>query len=354
MIGKMGLKNSTILRSLISVAAVVILLAGVKALSFIMAPVLFALAFAIILSPLYQWLQKKGVPAGLALLLMVLGALIIGLGLIGFLAVSFNQLQDQIASYQDQMAVQQAGLDAWATSRGVDLSDLNLLDAIGPEKLAQAAASLVKSMSRILGVGLFALVTLLFMLLESANFPSRLRQALGPENPLLPRFTSFGHTLVRYLVIRTIVNLITGSVFAVFLLVLGIDFALLWGVLVFFLSYVPYIGITLAAIPPVLLALLELGPIGAIVVVIGTLIINASAENLVAPKMLGKGLSISPVVVFIAFIFWSWLLGPLGIILAMPLTVMLMLILDGFPETRWLSILMSTTDSMSVAADQET
>ena len=137
-------------------------------------------------------------------------------------------------------------------------------------------------------------------------------------------------------------NLITGAGISLFLLLLGVDFALLWGVLTFFLSFIPYIGIVVATIPAVLLAWAEYGPAWAILVIIGVMIANGVAENVVAPKLIGKGLSISPLVVFLSFFFWSWVLGPLGMFLSMPLTVIVLLVLESFDETRWLARTVST------------
>jgi predicted PurR-regulated permease PerM len=134
-----------------------------------------------------------------------------------------------------------------------------------------------------------------------------------------------------------VVNLITGASFALFLFLIGVDFPLLWGVLTFFLSYIPYLGIVLAAIPAVLLALAEFGIDKALLVIAGLTVANVVAENLLAPTLMGRGLNVSPTVVFLSFSFWFWLLGGPGAFLAMPLTIFVALMLDTYPETRWVA-----------------
>jgi AI-2 transport protein TqsA len=180
-------------------------------------------------------------------------------------------------------------------------------------------------------------MTMIFAILEIPIFRAKLAENLGADSQLLARGTQLGQSIVRYFGLRAVVNLITGIGVSLFLFLLGIDYALLWGVLTFFLSYIPYIGIFVATIPSVLLAWTEFGPGRAILVILGVTVANVLAENIVAPKLIGKGLSISPLVVFLSFFFWSWILGPLGMFLSMPLTVIVLMVLDSFDETRWLA-----------------
>jgi AI-2 transport protein TqsA len=193
-----------------------------------------------------------------------------------------------------------------------------------------------------------------FLLLDSSLFMSKLKKGMGEDNPLVTRFSQFGHQIVSYVVIRVRVNLITGSAFAAMLLVLGIDFAVLWGVLAFFLSFIPYLGLTLATIPPLLLAIAEYGIGRGLLVIAGMLLINFTAEIAVAPAMMGQGLNLSPVIVFFAFFFWAWLLGPLGLFLAMPVTMFLLMILDSYEDTRWIAVLMSNNSGQDRPDDEDT
>jgi AI-2 transport protein TqsA len=155
--------------------------------------------------------------------------------------------------------------------------------------------------------------------------------------------------------LRAIVNLVTGAGITVMLFLLGVDFALLWGILTFFLSFVPYIGLVLAVTPAVVLALAEFGVTRAVLVIVGVIVINILAENVLSPMMMGRGLNISPTIVFLSFIIWAWLLGGPGAFLALPITLFVAVMFDTFPETRWLASLIgvSGTDTGTPAPDAE-
>jgi AI-2 transport protein TqsA len=154
------------------------------------------------------------------------------------------------------------------------------------------------------------------------------------------RLTEVGQNVVRQFGLRAIVNLVTGAGVTILLLVLGVDFPLLWGILTFFLSFVPYVGLVLAVAPAVVLALAEFGLSRAVLVIVGVVVINVLAENVLSPMLMGRGLNLSPTVVFLSFILWAWLLGGPGAFLAVPITLFVIVLLDAFPETRWLASLM--------------
>jgi len=155
---------------------------------------------------------------------------------------------------------------------------------------------------------------------------------------------------VRQFGLRAIVNLVTGAGVTILLLVLGVDFPLLWGILTFFLSFIPYIGLVLAVAPAVVLALAEFGVTRAVLVIVGVIVINILAENVLSPMMMGRGLNISPTIVFLSFIIWAWLLGGPGAFLALPITLFVAVMFDTFPETRWLASLIGVSSPGSGAA----
>ena len=333
--------NSPIFRILVGFASIIILIAGLQAFAEFISPILLALFLAIILSPLFHWLQGKGLPTWLAMLIMIVGILGIGLGLVLLVVVSFAQLVDQMSSYEGEIAGLVDSFQAWLAEQGIVLSDIQLSEFVDLSGVASWLFNFLTELGGILFTVAIIFLIIIFAMLESSSYGRKLAQGLGADNPALARFTGFTRSLVRYLVLRAGVNLITGGLVAIMLLLLGIDYAVLWGVLTFFLSFVPYVGIVLATIPSVFLGLVQGGPLLALVIIIGVTIINFSAENIVAPKMMGRGLSLSPLVVFLSFFFWSWILGPLGMFLSMPMTVMVWFVLDSIDETRWLAILMS-------------
>jgi len=178
----------------------------------------------------------------------------------------------------------------------------------------------------------------------------RLRAGVSEDNQQVARLTAVGQNVVRQFALRAIVNLVTGAGVTVMLFLLGVDFPLLWGILTFFLSFVPYIGLVLAVAPAVVLALAEFGVTRAVLVIVGVIVINILAENVLSPMMMGRGLNISPTIVFLSFIFWAWLLGGPGAFLALPLTLFVAVMFDTFPETRWLASLIGVSSPGSGAA----
>lgn len=337
-----NIRPSPFLRLLFIGLSIAILIAATGLFSSFISPVLLALFLAIIFTPIFRWLTRKGLPNGLALLIMIVVSIACGVALVVFLFLSFKALANSLSEYSSRLEEIQASLQTTLENMGIDPSTFSVLDLFDVDQIITWITSFLSSFGGLLFMALFVGITIMFAMLDAANLKTRLQLGLGADNPMLARFHELTNNMVRYILARTLVNLITGATVAVMLLILGIDFALLWGVLTFFLSYIPYLGIFLATVPSVLLALVEGGIGMAIIVIIGVTIINFAAENLVAPKIIGHGLSISPVVVFIAFFFWSWLLGPLGMFLSMPATVLIIFVLRAFDETRWVALAIST------------
>jgi len=182
---------------------------------------------------------------------------------------------------------------------------------------------------------------------------NRLRVSTGEDHPQVARLAVFGRSVIRQLGLRAIVNLATATGVVLLLLVLRVDFPLMWGILAFFLSFIPWIGLPLAVAPAVVLAFAEHGLTSALLVIAGVTVINILAENALSPMLMGRGLSISPTVLFLGFLFWAWLLGGPGAFLAAPLTIFLILMLDTFPETQWLANVMGMGAPEPNAPDPE-
>ncbi len=183
------------------------------------------------------------------------------------------------------------------------------------------------------------LVATIFLLLQSTHLTERLQHDYGPDSMLHSRAAQVGQGVARFFAIRVRVNLIVAAGITIWLLILGVDLAILWGIVAFFLSFIMYVGLMVAALPPMLLAMAESGPWYAVLVIIGVVVINVGIENVVAPAMMGQGLNLAPVVALASLVFWAWVLGPLGLIIAIPLTVIIVMLLASDPDTYWLLVL---------------
>ena len=229
-------------------------------------------------------------------------------------------------------------IQSLANNLGISKADVQ--NAFKPSAITGAIGTVLSGVADFLSNLILILIIVLFLLAEGPAMMNRLRSSAGPEHPQVARLTIFGRNVVRQLGLRAIVNLVTGAGVVVLMFVLGVDFPLMWGILTFFLSFIPWIGLPLAVAPAVVLALAEHGIERALLVIAGVIVINVLTENALSPMLMGRGLSLSPTVLFIGFIFWAWLLGGPGAFLAAPLTIFLVLMLDTFPETRWLASVM--------------
>lgn len=321
-------------------AAVVIVLAGLQAAASIVSPLLVAVFFAMITAPIMTWLTRRGVPPVLAAGTVVVGLIGVLVGMIAFLGAALTGFVRSLPQYQarldEQLAVTQSILDEY----GITPGGTQIGDYIDQGFIVQQVAGLAREVGSI-AVDIFViLVGIGFLLLEAPRIAAVTRRHLGAESPPYRHLAQSGRLLIEYVVVRTKVNLITGIGTALFLTVLGVDFALLWGFIAFVLSFVPYIGLAAAAIPPTLLALIEFGPAGAVAVIAVVALIDAAAENLVLPRMAGRDLNLSPFVVLFSVVFWGVIFGAVGVLLAIPLTIAVKLFLESWDETRWIGEMM--------------
>jgi len=204
------------------------------------------------------------------------------------------------------------------------------------------AGDIFSALSSVLTNALLILLTVVFILLEASDFPKKLRAVLKNPERSLSTIEKFSREAKRYLVIKTLISAATGLLIWLLLFILGVNYPVLWGTLAFLLNYVPNIGSILAALPAVLLALVQLGVGSALLTVLGFVAVNTILGNLIEPKVMGKGLSLSTLVVFLSMVFWGWVLGPLGMILSVPMTSLVKIALESYEETRGLAILLGS------------
>src|SRR5215203_4425206 len=336
-----ALRRPSFLRVMLFLAATVVVFVGMRLAAPILDPILFAVVLALLFSPIYGWLIRHRIPTPLALIIMLVGLSVLFLGLFLLLGVSIARFSGEIGSYTSKLNDQLGNIQDLTKSLGVTTADLH--KALSPSALTGAIGTILSGVADFLSDLFLILVIVLFLLAEGPAMMNRLRASTGPEHPQVARLTVFGRNVVRQLGLRAIVNLATATGVVVLLLVLRVDFPLMWGILTFFLSFIPWIGLPLAVAPAVVLALAEHGLTNAILVILGVIVINVLAENALSPMVMGRGLSLSPTVLFVGFVFWAWLLGGPGALLAAPLTIFLVLMFATFPETRWLASVMGVS-----------
>ena len=343
-----ALRQPSFLRVMLVLAATVVVLVGIRLGAPILNPIFFAVVLTLLFSPVYSWLLRRGLPAPLALLVMLVLLAVLFLGLTFILGGSISRFTERVGFYTAQLNGQVDSLDALIERLG--LSNVDLRDVVKPSALTDAIGAVLSGISGFLSDLFLILMIMLFLLGEGPAMMNRLRASASSDNPQVASLTTVGQSVVRQFGLRAVVNLVTGAGVTVLLFVLGVDFPLLWGILTFFLSFVPYIGLVLAVTPAVVLALAEFGVTRAVLVIAGVVVINILAENVLSPMMMGRGLNISPTIVFLSFIFWAWLLGGPGAFLALPITLFLAVMFGTFPETRWLASLIGAGGADTGAA----
>lgn len=338
--GDASRESTTILKPLLIVAAVVLLLGAMRLAAPILNPVLLALVITLLCNPIYLWLQRRGLPAWVALLIMIGGFLTTAAFLGSLIGISVSRATARLSVYQSLLAEQERALRAWLAGHGLIEGDLQLFGLLNSANLTGMLGFILTGIGNVLGNALLVVVLVIFFLVELPLFRRRFQHALGENSQLLHSLTSFGGSVVRYFVIRTYINLAVAVGSTIGLVFLDVPFPILWGILIFVFGFIPYIGIPIAMVPAVLLALAEHGFLRAGLVILVITLVNSAFENLVAPPLIGQQLRLSPAVVFVSFFFWTWLLGPPGTFLSMPITVLVTVILNNYEETRWLARLM--------------
>ncbi|MEM1256700.1 MAG: AI-2E family transporter [Cyanobacteria bacterium P01_H01_bin.21] len=335
-------KSTSIIALLVSLASVVLIVAGLKAISGLLSPILLAFFLVLVTYPMLTWLQRKGLPNWLAYSSILLSVVLIGLFVLTFLYGSIEQLLSALPTYSDQIESQLTQGWQWLQSLGITSDDIESLSWFQPERLLQLSVAvttlLLESVSKI---GLTLLI-FIYMLVTAPSFAKQLHISLG-NNPLtLARFQGFARSTSTYLTIKSWLGALTALVQMLLMWILGLDFAVLWGALSFFFNFVPSVGLYIALIPPMLLAIVQLGWVKTLIFLVGYLGINNFFDIVVAPRYLAKGLDLSALVTFLAVIIWAWILGPIGAFIALPLTVMVKkLLLEAFPQTQIIATLIS-------------
>jgi len=330
--------NKNIFNPLIGVAAFVVVILGMQAASSILIPFIFAIFLAVIVWPLMKWLVSKGVPNGLSIAMVILS-------IVGFLVIlaasvggSISEFSERLPFYESQLRNSLASLFD-QTGQEDYLALLNQqIASLSPLALIGNFLSQIQSFFSNFILIIFAII---FLLLEASSMPKKIGIIFSVSDADPSYLNAFTYGVQRYLGIKTVVSIFTGIIVSIFTYLVGLDFPMLWGLTAFMLNYVPTIGSLIAAVPAVALALIQLGGSQAIVVAVGYFIINFAIGGILEPRVMGKGLGLSTLVVFLSLVFWGWVFGPVGMLLSVPLTMTAKIACGFSDKTRSIAILLS-------------
>jgi predicted PurR-regulated permease PerM len=337
--------QSPVARSLFVLACLIIVLAGIKAASAIMVPFFLSVFIAIACGPIINWSCQKGLPRWASIVLVILIILVIGFMLAGLVAQSMTEFRNNLPAYKVQLTSEFNWLIGQLSRFNIELNEELVKQHLDPGIAMSIATNFLSGMGGVLSNLLLILLTVVFMLFEAKTFPRRIHIAMADPEMKFTHIDRFIQSVNSYLAIKTVVSLVTGVFIGVYLWVLGVDHFLLWAVLAFLLNYIPNIGSIVAALPAVMMAFIEQGIGVAGLTALGFVVVNTVMGNFIEPRFMGRGLGLSTLVVFLSLIFWGWLLGSVGMLLSVPLTMVVKIALESRPESQWIAILLSSEGS---------
>lgn len=322
-------------------ACFVVIVAGMKVSSPILVPVLLSFFIATISAPPLLWLTKKGLPTFVALLAVIAIITAVGAVMVALISASLADFQEQLPHYESRLREFYALALEHLAVFGIGLDMFKLDSVLSPASIAAAVGAIANDVGNVVAKAFLIFLVVIFILFEISAFQNKLEKIFDRENGSMERLNNLRRNIQEYLVIKTITSLGTGVAVWILLTALGVDFAILFALLAFMLNFVPNIGSLIAALPAIILALLQLGVATAVYASIGYVVINVLIGSILEPRMSGRKLGLSPLVVFLSLIFWGWVMGPVGMFLSVPLTMMVRLVAEINDNTRWLAVLLS-------------
>ena len=336
-----SLTDNRVVVTMLILASFMGIVAGLKVASAFLVPILLAIFIATISAPPLLWLKNKGLPTAVALLVVILSILLAGSLVVAVAGTSVTELQNQLPSYAERLHKLLLSILAFTKSLGIEFSIEDIEKFVNPSVLTSAATAAINELGQLLTKAFLIFLMVVFILLEVSTLPAKLNAIFSKPGESLARLDNFKSSLQRYLLIKTLTSLATGILVGLWLWVLGVDFAVLWALLAFLLNFVPNIGSIIAAIPAVLVALLQTDVNTMVWVILGYVVINVGIGTVLEPRLAGKHLGLSPMIVFFSLVFWGWVLGAVGMLLSVPLTMIVRLVAESNEQTRWLAVLLS-------------
>ena len=344
------MKENKIGYSFIVIASVFIVLAGIKSASAIIVPFLLSVFIAIILSPAYNFFKSKKIPDALSVLI-VISLFLFFLALVAKLVgTSVTDFSANINMYAEKLTEFFNATFVYTKDLGIDFSSEDFAGFIDSKRVMTLGTSIFQGMSSLFTNGFVIVLTVVFMLLESRHFEDKIEFTDSSKAKII-YIREISSKIKSYMVLKAIISLFTGFIIWIALLFIGTDYAFLWGVLAFLFNFIPNIGSIIAAVPAVLITLVQLGSVSALMVTLLYGIVNITIGSIIEPRVMGRGLGLSTLVVFLSLLFWGWLLGIVGMLLSIPLTIMAKIIFDSNENTKWIAVLLGTGEKLQNKAN---
>ena len=292
-------------------------------------------------------------PKWLALGVIVF-VLLEGISILALVFTGEEGFRDSLPGYQQRLSLLSDRFGGWLEDVGVNNAREAVKDILDPARAVGLVRLSLTNVSGTFGTGLMVLLTVLFMLLEAPGLPAKLRMAFHLTEEAESRLRRLLSAISKYMVIKSLASLATALCIWVWLWILGIDFAVLWTILAFLLNFIPFVGAFMMTIPAVLMALVQTDLPTTLLVALGYLVANTVIGSILETRIIGRGLGISALAVFLSLLFWGWVLGTVGVFLAVPLTMALIVALEASPQTRPIAILLGPEVTQKPEPEEET
>jgi AI-2 transport protein TqsA len=310
-------------------ASVIVVIAGLRAAAPLLTPFLLAVFIAVVSLPALRLLQRLRLPTSVA----IAGIVVLTGAVLSFFSwivlVTAAELREELPAYLIRVQELEQAFLARVRAWGLNLGQTRLANLAAPERVLEFATSAARGVTSAVTLLFLLLLYLVFLLAESVAVPSKARAVFGSRSASVAAGATILAQVQRYLVLKTIISLATGTLIGAGAALVGVDFALFWGLLAFVLNYVPNIGSVIAAVPAVAVALLQLGFGHALGLAAIYLAVNMVIGNFIDPIVIGRHLRLSPLIVLMSLVFWGWVWGPVGMFLAVPLTIIVRIVLEN-------------------------
>lgn len=321
------------LKTAVLLASIVIIVAGLRAAAPVLTPLALAGFVAAVSFPILSSLRARGVRSSLAIIATVMVDALIVSGFVWIVVETVADLRVQLPVYIARGQVLEATARVRLETWGIVLPAEFYASLIQPQRLIDYVTIAARNITSWLSLAFLLLLYLVFVLAEAEQLPDKLRHVLGPDARPITAGSAILREVQRYLAMKTLISLLTGIAIGTGAALLGVDFAAFWGLLAFALNFIPNIGSIIAAVPAVLLALVQLGAQRSIAIAMVYLVVNILLGNIADPILIGRHLRLSPIVVLVSLVFWGWTWGIIGAFLAVPLTITLRVALQS--SERW-------------------
>ena len=334
-------------------ASFVVIIAGVKMASQVVVILFLAIFISSIFSTLLKVLQKKHIPRLFSYFIILLIVVSIGVMLAYVINISLNDFLTNLPTYEEKFKNTVLDLLHYAQDLGIQIDKAKIMGVLNFNSFFGFTTNIIGSIGTFLSKFLLVVIGVAFILAESKSFQTKLRVIFRNNAKKLEHFNLFSFNIQKYFVVKSFTSFLTGFIITIVLSLLGVDYPILWGVIAMLFNFIPVVGSIIASIPAILLTFMNLDLNTTIWVIVLYVIINVSISNILEPKLMGKELGLSPLVIFFSLIFWGYILGLVGMFLAVPITMTLKIAFDSNTSTHWLGILMSDLSRKKLKARKE-